>query len=157
MYQPDVFGLSEANLFRHHDQLKVQIPGYWLYTCPTLTNPNLEVSRVVVYIRDNLVVKPRPDLMNNEVSAIWLEIGLPHKHKILVCNMYREWGYLNQPNKESHNSRAQLRRWELVIENWEKGLRENKEVISTGDININSLKWMSDDLPRNDSIHKQHP
>ena len=153
-YHPHIFGLSEANLFNHHDISKVQFPEYNLHTCPTLSNPQLKVSRVVVYIHTSLVVKPRPDLMNNKISAIWLEVGLPNTKKILVCNLYREWGYLRQQDKLSHSLSEQLERWKLFIEQWEKAISEDKEVIVTGDVNINSLKWMKDDLPSTDSTYK---
>ena len=42
----------------------------------------------------------------------------------------------------------------MVSIQWEKAVLEDKEVIVTGDINFNSFKWMKDDLPANDSIHK---
>ena len=95
-YKPHILGLSEANLHSHHDLNNVQYPDYTLHTCPTINNPQLKVSRVVVYTHSSLVVKLRPDLMNNSISAIWLEVGLPRKSKILVCNVYREWQYLGQ-------------------------------------------------------------
>ena len=68
------------------------------------------VSRVVVYTHSSLVVKTRPDLMNNQVSAVWLEVELPNRRKILVCNVYREWGYLRQLDKSSNTIGAQLER-----------------------------------------------
>ena len=156
-YRPHIFGLSEANLLSHQDLANVQFPEYNLHTCPTLSNTDLNVSRVLVYTHCSLIVKPRPDLMDNRVSAIWLEVGLPNRHKIIVCNLYREWGYMRQPDKSSHSVAAQLDRWNIFINQWEKALSEDKEVIVTGDININSLKWMRDDLPSTDSVHKLRP
>ena len=111
-----IFGLSEANLFDHHDLNNVQLPDYTLHTCPTLSNNQLKVSRVVVYTHSSLVVKPRPDLMNNNISAIWLEVGLPRKRKILVCNTYREWGHLRQEDKSSHSVPEQLERWKFEVD-----------------------------------------
>ena len=95
--------------------------------------------------------------MNENVSAIWLEVGLPHKKKIIVCNVYREWGYLNQNDKSSHSLSAQLRRWQILLDNWEKALNEGKEVILLGDININSLKWMNNNISPNDMTYKLKP
>ena len=156
-YRPHIMGLSEANFFAKHDRLAVQFPEYKMHVCPTLENPQLEVSRVIVYTHTSLIVKPRVDLMSKDISAIWLEIGLPNKRKILVCNCYREWGYLNQPNKQSHSLAAQLLRWQTLVDSWQKALDENKEVILLGDINIDSLKWMKDNLPSSDQIHRQRP
>ena len=156
-YQPHIIGLSEANLFSHHDVSKVQYQDYNLHTCPTINNPELLVSRVVVYTHKSLVVKVRHDLMDSSVSAVWLEVGLPNRRKILVCNMYREWGYLRQQDKSSHTIAAQLIRWKTLLNSWEKALIEDKEVIVVGDINIDSLKWCRDDLPSNDSTRKLKP
>ena len=156
-YHPHIFGLSEANLFSHHDMSEVQYPGYYLHTYPTLNNPELLVSRVVVYTHSSLVVKLRPDLMDNTISAIWLEVGLPRRKKILVCNVYREWGYLRQQDKSSHTIAAQLSRWQTFLKYWEKALIEDKEVIVTGDVNIDSLKWCRDDLASTDSTYKLKP
>ena len=153
-YHPHIFGLSEANLYSHHDLSNVQFQEYTLHTCPTLSNSQLNVSRVVVYTHNSLVVKPRPDLMNNQISSIWLEVGLPKKRKILICNTYREWGHLRQEDTSSHTVPEQLARWKIFISQWESAIREDKEVIVIGDINLDSLKWMRDDLPPTDSTQK---
>ena len=46
-------------------------------------------------------------------------------------------------------------RWKIFIAQWEKALSEDKEVIVTGDINIDSLKWMKDNQAPNDSTYKK--
>ena len=84
-HHPHVLGLSEANLKLSHDLSLVQHENYQLHTSPTADNPDLQTSRVVVYTHNSLVVKRRPDLEDNRVSAIWLEVGLPNKRKILHC------------------------------------------------------------------------
>ena len=156
-YHPHILGLSEANLHSHHDQNNVQYPDYTLHTCPTINNPQLKVSRVVVYTHSSLVVKLRPDLMNDNISSIWLEVGLPRRSKILVCNMYREFQHMGQEDNSSLTAAAQLERWEIFLQQWEKAISEDKEVIVTGDINIDSFKWCRDDLPSTDSIHRLRP
>ena len=151
--KPHILGLSEANLHTEHIN-DVKFPDYNLHICPTIDNPALKVSRVVVYTHNSLVVKTRQDLMDDRISAVWLEVGLPHKQKFLVCNVYREWGYLNQATKISHSKAAQLDRWTILLECWERALKEGKEVILLGDINLNSLNWGYDDLPTNDTSYK---
>ena len=81
---PHVLGLSEANLKSSHDQNLVQLTDYVLHTCPTLNNPDLNTSRVVVYTHRSLVVKVRRDLMCDNYSSVWLEVGLPHHKKFIV-------------------------------------------------------------------------
>ena len=34
--------------------------------------------------------------MDDIFSSVWIEAGLPNKKKILIGNVYREWGYLRQ-------------------------------------------------------------
>ena len=48
--------------------------------------------------------------MNDTFSKVWLEIGLPRKKKILVCNLYRDWQYIGQESDESLSTAAQLGR-----------------------------------------------
>ena len=88
--RPHVLGISESNLYKKHDLENVMIEDYELFTATTLENPNLEVSRVVVYKHKSIVAKLRKDLMDDTFSSNWMEMGLPHKRKILVCNFYRD-------------------------------------------------------------------
>ena len=46
---PHILGISEANLYQSHDLNLVQIDDYVLHTCPTISNHQLNTSRIVVY------------------------------------------------------------------------------------------------------------
>jgi hypothetical protein len=140
-FHPHVFGISEANLFKSQDIQNVQIPDYNLHTCPTLGNPALGYSRIVVYTHKSLVCKLRPDLMSNECSSIWMQVGLPRQKQILVCQTYREWQLLHQQDTFSKSIEAQLSRWVHFLEQWERALDTGLEVIVLGDMNINHLDW----------------
>ena len=94
-HHPHILGLSEANLLDTHDQNIVAIPDYTLHVCPTIDNPALRTSRVVVYTHKDVIVKIRPEFMSTNYSSIWLEVGLPNHRKFLVCQTYREWQYSN--------------------------------------------------------------
>ena len=139
-HHPHVLGLSEANLKNDHDLALVQLTDYDLHLSPTSTNPELNISRVVVYTHKSLVVRRRNDLEDNRISAIWLEVGLPNKKKILVCQGYREWKYLGQPDSSSGALSAQLERWSRFLTLWEQALVEGKEVIVMMDANLDFLK-----------------
>ena len=154
-HHPHVLGLSEANLRSDHDL--VQLPDYDLHLCPTSSNPTLSISRVVVYTHKSLVVKRRADLEDDRIAAIWLEVGLPNKKKILVCQGYREWKYLGQPDQSSGTVAAQLERWCIFLKLWEQGLLEGKEVIVMMDANLDFLKWTRDNLPPNDNTVRLRP
>jgi hypothetical protein len=88
-HQPHLLGLSEANLRNDHNLSQVQHQDYELHTCSTLNNADLNMSRIVVYTHRSLVVKRRFDLEGENISSIWLEVGLPRQRKILVCQAYR--------------------------------------------------------------------
>ena len=156
-YRPHVLGLSEANLRKEDNLSEVQLADYNLHICPTIDNPNHGVSRVVVYTHKSLVVKSRPDLMNPQVSSVWLEVGLPGRQKFLICNTYREWGYPNQPDRSSHSIIAQKDRWSLFLDQWESAITKDKEILILGDINICHKKWMKQDLSPSDMAYKLRP
>ena len=156
-HKPHILGLSEANFKMEHDLAGVQHSDYVLHTSPTLQNPDLGIARVVVYTHNSLVVKRRPDLEDDTVSAIWLECGLPRQRKILVCHAYREWQHLGQADMSSGTLAAQLHRWNILLNMWEKALLEGKEVILMMDANLDFLKWTRDDLPTTDSTKRLKP
>ena len=109
---------------------------------------------IMVYTHKSLVVKRRTDLEDSRVSAIWMEVGLPHKKKIIICQGYREWKYLGQPNSTSSTVAAQFERWSIWLTMWEKALLEGKEVIIMMDANLDFCKWTRDDLPPSDSTSR---
>ena len=140
-FHPHVLGISEANFFKTHDPNDVQFTDYTFHTCPTLGNPDLEYSRIIVYTHNSLVCEVRSDLMNNDFSSIWLQLGLPNKKKILVCQVYREWQLLNQNDDSSQSVHAQLQRWVTFLDQWEAAIASGLEVLVLGDMNINHLDW----------------
>ena len=142
-HHPHLLGISESNHKRVHDIEDVQLQEYDLILSKTIDNDQLEVSRVVCYKHQSLVGKVREDLMSDEFSSIWLEIGLPRKKKFLVCQLYREWRYLGQPDRgeHSHSIQEQLRRWVIFLDQWEQALVSGKEVIVLGDCNLDFLKF----------------
>ena len=157
-HRPHILGISESNYFQDHDYDAVQIENYKFLTAKTINNPNLKVSRVCVYLHKSMVGKIREDLMDENFSSIWVEVGLPQKRKILIGNVYREWGFMRQDNPAvSHYLTSQKDRWSVFIEQWERALAESKEVIVLGDLNLNFLEWARDDLPPNNQTQKLKP
>ena len=78
---------------------------------------------VVVFVKDNINCKPRPDLQFGNVESIWLEINL--KNKIYLYGTF----YI-PPNSSQHI-------WECFSQSLEMALNTNKDIIVTGDFNIN--------------------
>ena len=69
-YKPHILGVSEANFHRHHNLDDVQIENYTLYLAKTLENPDLNISRVAVYVHKDVTVKVRTDLINDSFSYL---------------------------------------------------------------------------------------
>ena len=154
---PHIIGISEANLHEKHDQNLSQLEDYTLHTCPTLENPALKTSRVVVYTHRSLIVKVRRDLMSNSYSSIWLEVGLPRHKKFLVGQTYREWQLPNQKDNESLSVPEQLARWTVFLDQWERALDSGLEVHLLGDLNINHCNWTETNLPKTNQTYKLRP
>ena len=142
-FHPHILGISEANLFEGQNQMNIKIADYNLYLCPTMYNPELAYSRIVVYVHKSLVCKVRNDLMCDDYSSIWLQVGLPNQKQFLVCQTYREWQHLNQEDMNSKSINSQLCRWLKFLDQWERALSSGLEVLVAGDININHLDWAS--------------
>ena len=140
-HHPHVLGISEANFKQGHSLDDVQIQEYDLVLSKTIGNDRLGVSRVVCYKHQSMVGKVREDLMSDQFSSIWLELGLPGKKKFLVCQLYREWQYLGQPDNSSKSIPAQLARWAIFLDQWQTALSCGKEVIVMGDFNLNHFKF----------------
>ena len=157
-HKPHILGLGEANFRNDHEIDAVQVPGYTLHIDSSINNPALGLARVVVYTSNILRVKRRDDLENSTVAAIWLECGLPNQKSFLVCMGYRQWRLVAQSDNSSASVSAQLARWNLFLDNWEKALQEDKEVIVALDANIDHLTWRKQDsLPPNSSSVRLRP
>ena len=156
-HQPHILGLCEANLKYDVDVSLVQHQDYQLHVASSINNPELGIARVVVYTHTSLVVKRREDLEDETTSAVWLEVGMPRKRKILVATMYREWQHLHQADHSSRSVPAQLERWCNFLTKWETALSEGKEVLVMGDINLDFLKWTRGNLSPTDSAIRLKP
>ena len=158
-YRPHVFGISETCFKKGHNLSDIQVQDYAIYFSKTLENPSLNVSRVMVYVHKD-IVKPklRTDLMNDAFSSVWLEIGLKRQKRLLICNAYREWGYLGQEQPQvSKSVDAQLDRWLKFLEKWEAALRSNLECHVLMDANLNFLNWQKPNLPASSQSRKLRP
>ena len=140
---PHIPFISEGNLRREHERNLVEVDGYSLITTKMIRCPEKKVSRIVAYIKDGLITNRRDDLETEDFSALWLEVGLPHRKKFLVCGVYREWAYLRtncNSNADSSSIVEQERRWNLFLDSWEDALDETDDISVIGDVNIDLLK-----------------
>ena len=150
-------GVTESVFKKSHNIEDVTIEDYDLYFAKTLDNPNLEISRSCVYVHKDLKVKVRHDLMTDKFSSVWLELGKPRRKKKLVCVVYREWQYVNQPDDSSRSIPAQLERWSGFLDQWETAISTGAEILVTGDINLNFLKWCDESISTSSHAYKLRP
>ena len=50
-----------------------------------------------------------------------------------------------------------MNRWVTFLGQWERALNEGKEVIVTGDMNLNHLDWRNDDISTSNQTKKLRP
>ena len=155
-YKPHILGISECSFKKTHDKNDATIEDYTTYFSKTLENDDLNVSRITVYTHKELVVKERTDLMTDTFSTIWLELGLPRKRKILVCDLYRDLQYLDKDSNESLSSVAQISRWLSFLDQWEAAMVKNKEIHIVVDKNLDFLKWDDPSQPGSHQRNRLH-
>ena len=155
-YKPHILGISESSFKTQHDKNDVLLEDYNVFFSNTLDNPALNVSRVSVFTHKDLVVKKRSDLMSDSFSSIWLEVGLPRQRKILICNLYRDWQYLDQDSNASLATSAQISRWLNFLDQWETAMDENREIHVMGDTNLDFLKWNNSSQPGSQQKNRLH-
>ena len=117
-----------------------------------MSNPNINVSRVVIYKHVSVSAKVRHDLMDSTFSSIWIEIQLPKNKNFLLCHLYREHQYLRQSDDNSLSPEEQLSRWSVFLQQWERALETNLESVVMGDTNVDHFLINSQDLSK--SRHK---
>ena len=152
--RPHVFGITESSFKKTHIKEDVEIQDYTLFFSNTLENPHLKISRSCAYVHKDLTFSLRDDLMSDKFSSVWVELGKPRQKKILVCIVYRDWQYVNQPDESSNTIAAQFERWCSFLEQWEKAISSDREIIVTGDMNLNFLNWCDDNLPSTSQTYK---
>ena len=154
-YSPHILGISEASFWTDHNLEDVQIPNYKLFLANTLKNPQLNVSRVAVYVHEDINVKIREDLMTEDFSSVWLEVGLPRQKKFLVSHVYRDWQHMRQQDHTSLSIPEQLGRWEGFLQQWESAVSLGLEIHVQGDMNLNFLDFNNtDSLPSSNQSSK---
>ena len=154
-HKPDILGIGEANFKPIHDLSETKQEGYSLHLGPGLDS--LGVARVAVYTSDDLIVKRRRDLEGGNICTLWLQIGLPNKPATLYMFGYRQWQLPGQADNTSSTVAAQLERWLVLLEQWERALLEQRETICMLDANLDFLTWSQEDLPSHHISVKLRP
>ena len=109
----DIITVSETWLYRDFNPDRIRIEGYY----PPLRKDREDGTAwggVAIYVKNNLICKPRPDLEVAELEAVWLETKL-NQETFLVGSFYRPpdalvsyWGLINDSIKLAMNTPHKL-------------------------------------------------
>ena len=123
-HQYDIITISETWIqsIRLIDETKLEIPGF--HSLAKLDRQD-GYGGVAIYVRSNLVCKPRPDLQVDGLEAVWIETKF-NKQSLLVGCFYRS------PDKR-------LAYWDLVEESIRKANNTTIKFIVLGDFNADWL------------------
>ena len=138
---PDIFIVTEANLFNDAPDILVNILGYKMVKPLTTENKKLQYSRVVMCVRNNLNFEILKKHMDSSTSSIWIKLTKRGQKKITLGAIYREHTLLKQDdNGKSGEEGEQVTRWRQIIKQWQEATKETDAFI-VGDINLDFLTW----------------
>ena len=96
-------------------------------------------ARTGILIQNGIQYKRRPDLEEPGLSTVWLQVGVHGSKHFLVQATYRQFQRLGRTGSGTHPS--QRARWDRILSNWERAILEDREIVTLGDMNIDSLLW----------------
>ena len=72
-FSPDIFLISEANIFDKDLEHETRIEGYNIVHTKSIVT--MKYSRLVMLVKDGLNIKIVEDLMDTEVASIWIKVN----------------------------------------------------------------------------------
>ena len=94
----DVCSVSEVDIENFDEKKPFSIHGYRTFF--PLERPCTTTKRLICFVKDNIEVKQRNDLMSELFSSVWLEVRA-NSQKILICTLYQEFSDLTKKEKMS--------------------------------------------------------
>ena len=138
-YSPDIFIVSEANLYIETTPEQSAIEGYFMIQ--PLTMESRKHSRLLVLVKDGFQIKIRNDLMDQDTLSIWMEVQRKGGGKLLIAAIYREHSILRLPTpNNSGDITQQTTRWSKTLKQIKTASRNNDTFI-IGDINLDFSRW----------------
>ena len=99
--------------------------------------------RMMAFVSDNISFKFREDLSSPDASVMWIEIERKNKKNVLIAGVYREWGYDDKNHPKNRSIDKQKERLQIITNSIAMAYAERKEIILTGDINLDMKRWDS--------------
>ena len=152
-YKPHIVIINELNNYSNDQITKHSFTDYTLET-DNLESTDLK-SRTGMLINNKIHYKRRRDLETLGTSTLWIQLSHPGRIPILVQGVYRQFQRLGKPNSDSLKN--QKSRWKSILEKWEVAILENREIITLGDFNLNSLGWQTPMVDKTPYEKQQYP
>ena len=136
----DILILTETDMEDIDEKNPPTLDGY---TTLTPLKKTKNKTRILTFVKPELKMKKRTDLMNEEVSSIWLEIESDSERETtaLIGGLYREFDDLSE-NANRKSIPSQTERFQVFLKQMEKAaLEDRKMLITMGDWNLNRNKW----------------
>ena len=147
-HKPDIFVVTELNLKKTDFQYITNINNY-NFEHDQLLEKNC-ISRVGMWIKKKLVFKREKKHEVSEDPMVTISVGYPHKRKVLISGIYRQWKRIYD-NKEatelSINKQNQI--FKKIINVFENIIENYKELVILGDINIDYKIMTKDESQKN--------
>ena len=111
----------------------------------TKTMATLGYVRLAALIKNGVQMEVLENLMEDEISSIWLKVNKKGGRKMIIGGIYREHSLLRQPLPNTTDSEfLQNMRWERFINQWVTA-SQNADCYIVGDTNLDHLKWLNPD------------
>ena len=143
IHNVDILALQETDLKYYNEKNPIVIPGFITYA--NLVIHTNEKTRLLVFVKANLKVTIRNDLMSSQFCSVWLEVQA--KKNVLIGAFYREWDDGTKDKSISHQ-RENLRVFLNQIQSATNVVK--KPVVIVGDMNIDMNKASSEHYPLKD-------
>ena len=98
-----------------------------------------QTSRTGVLIHKNLHYKRRRDLERPGLSTVWIQLRYPGRKPVFIQALYRQHQRLGREGTKAISS--QQKRCSQLLDIWEQVSKDNVEIITMGDFNLNGLTF----------------
>ena len=139
-HKPDLLVINELNLNKNDTTTKNQFIGYNLEHDQQLKTNG--TARTGILIKSNINYKRRKDLESDKISTVWVQVKTKENFFFLVQAVYRQFKLIGVDG--TRNITQQNERWKILVDKWLEAQEEQREIVTIGDINLNSLKWDTD-------------
>ena len=140
----DIIGVSETDLKDFDESLPYTLRGFKTFW--PLKRSETNMKRMLCFVKQDVEVRERTDLMSPHISSIWLEHKPLNGKKILLCLAYREFNpCTGEEEIDKTNVSEQLSRFELFSQQVEKAAQESENIYILGDMNVDINRWNNKD------------